>query len=150
MYYFAYGSNMEHQQMLVAGCPGAVFVGAAVLENYCLFFDGFSAPWGGPVANVEVSEGDEVCGGVFKLTEQDLAALDTREGHPRYYARRQVDVLIAGQVQKCPAWIYCREPQPTGTPAKTYIATVIKGARDCGLPEDYIHAEFDHYMRLYR
>ncbi|MEI8011682.1 MAG: gamma-glutamylcyclotransferase family protein [Candidatus Omnitrophota bacterium] len=149
MYYFAYGSSMEHHRLLVEICPGARFLGPVLLDDYCLIFDGYSAPWGGPVANIDVSPGDVVCGGLFEITAENLAALDTGEGYPRYYSRREVEVRDLAGSKRFTAQTYVRDPQPTGLPAKKYMMAVIKGARDCGLPEEYIHTAFDHYMRKY-
>ena len=148
MFYFAYGSNMDHHQMLVERCPGARFVGTAVLDDYWLFFDGYSARWGGAVANIDSSPDDEVCGGLFEITAAHLQALDACEGYSRYYSRKLVDVKRPGEVAAFKAWTYLRESHPTGTPSREFILAVVQGARDCLLPEDYIHAAFDHYLRI--
>jgi hypothetical protein len=36
-------------------------------------------------------------------------------------------------------WVYLREPQEIGKPSKEYHDIVIKGAKECNLPEDYIN-----------
>ncbi len=146
MFYFAYGSNMDHHQMMVERCPGAKFIGPAILDEYCIFFDGFSASWGGAVANIDKADEDEVWGGVFEITEDHLTDLDRYEGYPRYYSRRQVAVKMEDH-SMLQAWVYYREPHPTGRPSGKYIHAVIKGARECRLPEDYIAGEFDHYVQ---
>ncbi len=146
MFYFAYGSNMDHHQMMAERCPGVKFIGPAILDEYCIFFDGFSAVWGGAVANIDKASDDEVWGGVFEITEEHLAKLDVFEGYPQYYSRKQVGVKMHGRswVQ---AWTYYREAHPTGRPSAKYIHAVIKGAKECGLPEDYIAGAFDHYIQ---
>jgi gamma-glutamylcyclotransferase (GGCT)/AIG2-like uncharacterized protein YtfP len=146
MFYFAYGSNMDHHQMLVERCPGASFVGPAVLDEHCLFFDGYSAYWAGAVANIDALENDEVWGGLFEITETHFNALDEFEGCPRYYSRKLIDVIIQGTARKVAAWTYYREPHPVGTPSRRYIEAVLRGARDCCLPEEYIMEVFSHYM----
>ena len=146
MYYFAYGSNMDHHQMMVERCPGVKFIGSAILDEYCVFFDGFSAVWGGAVANIDMAVDDEVWGGVFGITEEHLAKLDVFEGYPQYYSRKQVGVKMDNN-SWVKAWTYYREPHPTGRPSAKYIHAVIKGAKECRLPEEYIAGAFDHYIQ---
>ncbi|NTV28771.1 MAG: hypothetical protein HGA80_01685 [Candidatus Omnitrophica bacterium] len=134
---------MQHRQMLEERCPGAVFIGVGILDGFWLVYDGFSTRWGGAVANIIPSRQDEVWGGLFQLTEDQLAALDAYEGSPKYYQRRQVEILRPGIKDKVLAWIYYRQPQAAGVPSKRYLETVIRGARDCRLPEDYIHSVLD-------
>lgn len=136
---------MDHHQMMVERCPGVKFICPAVLDGHGIFFDGFSSFWGGAVANIDMAGDDQVWGGVFEITEEDLARLDTYEGYPRYYARKQVGVKMDNGI-KVKAWTYYREAHPTGRPSGKYIHAVIKGAKECRLPEDYIAGAFDRFI----
>lgn len=144
MFYFAYGSNMNHQQLLKERAPGARFIGPAMLSGYWLVFDGYSSLWGGPVANVIPSPGDEVWGGLFELGEEDLQKLDQCEGCPRYYSRREVTIQRPGR-EKVTAWIYQRPAQAPGVPSRRYLGQILQGARDCHVPGDYILSVLDVY-----
>lgn len=148
MFFFAYGSNMNHRQMLHDRCPGARFIAPAKLEGYWLVFDGYSAPWRGAVANILPSSEDLVWGGLFELDDNHLKALDGFEGYPRYYSRIKVDVLPNDHKQMVQAWAYVRDPHPEGTPSHEYLAALIQGARDCQLPEHYIWSAFEINLKL--
>lgn len=84
--YFAYGSNLDDDQMRVR-CAGARIVGRAVLPNHALAFGGFSHRWGGAVASVVRAKGARVEGLLYELGDVDLRALDRFEGHPFAYER---------------------------------------------------------------
>ena len=84
--YFAYGSNLDDDQMR-SRCPSARVVARAVLPNYALAFGGFSHRWGGAVASVVRAKGARVEGLLYELNEGDLRALDRFEGHPFSYER---------------------------------------------------------------
>ncbi len=84
--YFAYGSNLDDEQMR-ARCAGARVVGRAVLPNHALAFGGFSHRWGGAVASVVRAKGASVEGLLYELGDVDLRALDRFEGHPFAYER---------------------------------------------------------------
>lgn len=86
--YFAYGSNMDGEQML-ARCPSARFFARAWLPNHELAFRGSSAAWGGGVATVVPRGGDQVPGVVYVMKRRDLRLLDGFEGHPFVYQREQ-------------------------------------------------------------
>lgn len=134
---------MEHRPFIQENCPGAKFMGLGILDGHCLVYDGFSTRWGGAVANIIPSRQDEVWGGLFKVNEENLKKLDSYEGCPRYYQRRLEYIIRPGVKEKPQAWVYFRPPQAAGLPSRRYLEAVIRGARDCRLPEDYIHSTLD-------
>lgn len=137
MNYFAYGSNMNHEQMRKR-CPGGVFIAPARLEGHTLVFDGSSKERNGAVANIVPGSG-EVWGGLYEITEEDLASLDEREGYPHCYDRTIVIVSLEdGGTREAIA--YYRTPRVKGEPSPEYLATIVQGARDCGLPAAYCDA----------
>jgi gamma-glutamylcyclotransferase len=138
MYYFAYGSNMEHNQMLKERCAGSLFLGPACLTGFWFVFDGFSPRWKGAMANIVPSADDEVWGGLFEITDYHLRSLDQSLNCPKSYTRSVFEVERLGTREKVKAWVYLHEPQAAGFPSKGYLAAVMKGARDCILPESYI------------
>lgn len=134
--YFAYASNMNFAQMK-RWCPGSRFLTAACLEGYRFVYDGFSPLWDGAVGNIVGSPSETVWGAVFEITERDRLTLDAFEGYPKAYDRREVEVKDAsGRVYQ--AMTYCRAGRAPGKPHPDYERVVLDGARDCGLPEDYI------------
>ena len=63
-YYFSYGSNLCQEQMKER-CSTAFSIGKAVLSNYQLCFDEYSARWGGGAATIEKKTNQQVVGAIF-------------------------------------------------------------------------------------
>jgi gamma-glutamylcyclotransferase (GGCT)/AIG2-like uncharacterized protein YtfP len=84
--YFAYGSNLDDEQMRLR-CASARVVARAVLPDHALAFGGFSHRWGGAVASVLHARRGRVEGLLYRISEADLRALDRHEGHPFAYER---------------------------------------------------------------
>lgn len=136
MLYFAYGSNMNHDQMRHR-CKGAKFIAKAYLENYAFVYDGYSSARYGAVANIIPEEGIVVWGGLWEIGDDDLTRLDSYEGYPFSYDRK--DVVVKDEAgREYHAFLYFRKHRNPGTPSDYYRSVVIEGARDCGLSEDYI------------
>lgn len=134
MYYFAYGSNMNLSQMRKR-CPGARFICRAYLSGYRFVYDGYSSLRESPVANIVEDTDGMVWGGLFEL--DDLSSLDRYEGYPHAYQREE-KLVKDDQNNEYRAWVYLRKPLKEGTPHEKYRKAVCDGARDCGLPAEYI------------
>ena len=80
--YFAYGSNINLEQMAVR-CPAAQVVGPAVLDGYELLFRGNRRGTG--VATIEPLAGSQVHGLLWMLTPECERSLDVYEGYPSLY-----------------------------------------------------------------
>lgn len=89
--YFAYGSNMDQNQMFER-CPNAVLVGPATLAEYRLAFTIFSPKRNCGCADIVSCVGSVVYGLLYDLTNADMQALDGFEGHPAHYRRIPVRV----------------------------------------------------------
>lgn len=136
MYYFAYGSNMKHEQMRTR-CPGSRFIKAVYLDNAEFVYDGQSKTWGNKaVANIDAADGQTVWGGLFEVTNDDLDELDRHEGFPKSYGKKIVKVHDA-EGKDYDAWVYFRIGEKKGVPSEKYRATVLEGADDCMLPKNY-------------
>ena len=83
--YFAYGSNIDLEQM-ARRCPAAQVVGPATLENYELAFRGSG------VATIVPKKGGVVHGLLWSITPLCEQALDRYEGYPRHYTKELVAV----------------------------------------------------------
>ena len=53
--------------------------------------------------------GHNVCVDVFKVTDDVLKRLDRLEGHPNWYVRKQIPIMVNGLQIKC--WIYFNKSQ---------------------------------------
>lgn len=136
MLYFAYASNMHRAQMQ-RWCPASRFLKAAALSGFRFVYDGFSVTWDGAVANILPAEHEAVWGALYEITERDRLTLDAFEGYPRSYEHKEVDVADReGRVHR--AMTYFRTGRPPGKPHPDYEKIVIDGARECGLPDEYV------------
>lgn len=119
--YFAYGSNLDDDQMR-ARCAGARVVTRAVLPNYALAFGGFSHRWGGAVASVVRAKGARVEGLLYALGDVDLRALDRFEGHPFAYERVVKMVLDAhGRRRRATTYLQPEDGFEAWTPPQGYF-----------------------------
>jgi hypothetical protein len=135
MLYFAYGSNMNHEQMKKR-CPGSNFIGLAKLNGYKFVYDGISQTRGGAVANMVESPEDIVWGGIFDVPNIDC--LDRFEGAPKIYQRKSVNVQDESGKVYNDILVYLRNGEKIGEPSKEYRELVITGAKNCHLPKNYI------------
>lgn len=135
MYYFAYGSNMNHKQM-AERCPNSKFIKKVFLEGYRFVYDGVSSFRKGAVANIIESKDEIVWGALFEINSNDLAALDCCEGYPKAYNRKEINVAGAGH-ETYKAITYFRTGKQEGAPSAEYREIIKQGAKDCRLPEGY-------------
>jgi gamma-glutamylcyclotransferase (GGCT)/AIG2-like uncharacterized protein YtfP len=148
MLYFAYGSNLDPDQMR-ARCPDCRTVGVASLPDHRLTFPLHFEPWGGGTAGVAHAHGDTVWGVVYELSEADLAALDSFEGwkgpgdHHNLYDRDLVTVVLTraddGSIpRRVRATTYFARTLNPMPPSRRYLDVILKGARHHRLPPEYI------------
>lgn len=143
MLYFAYGSNMDPEQMK-GRCPAAEIVGIGVLRDHGLCFPRGSLARGCGVASVEPLQGRETWGVVYRLSAADLAALDQQEGfrsdrpaQKNNYNRTEVLVDFGGV--RTPMLAYVAVPQNAPPlPSAAYLRHMRAGARHHRLPPAYI------------
>ena len=144
MLYFAYASNMNQAQMK-RWCPASHFLKAVLLHGFRFVYDGFSVPWDGAVGNIVKSETESVWGALYEITERDRLTLDAFEGYPRSYEHQEVEVKDReGTAYK--AMTYIRTGRSLGKPHPDYERIVIDGAKESGVPEEYV----DRSLRVIR
>lgn len=121
--YFAYGSNLDEDQMLDRA-PSAVRITTASLNGYDLCFSGWSSGWNGGVANVERRKGGKVRGVVWEIDTADLEYLDKCEGRPWQYDRKLLTV-VARNGQRLKVWCYYMTARkPKNQPGMAYYAQI--------------------------
>ncbi len=136
--YFAYGSNL-HLKQFARRCHGSKAVGRARLPDYRLAFTRYSSNRRGGVADIVPEPDAEVWGALYEVDEACLATLDEYEGVPRSYRREMIRVLDDSRVEQ-EAVVYIANQTGAFAPSREYLALIIEGARDHGLPEEYIRA----------
>jgi gamma-glutamylcyclotransferase (GGCT)/AIG2-like uncharacterized protein YtfP len=138
--YFAYGSNMSAAQM-AARCPGAIALGAALLDGWELKFDRPSTRWGGFVADIVPLDGAQVWGVLWQVTSAHLEALDRFEGVANgAYRRVEVSVNTPADhaLHSAQVYVVCL-PENPGLPSGRYLEVMVAGAEEHRLPTQYIH-----------
>ena len=137
-WYFAYGSNLLAAQMIERTGPlrtGDERPRRARLANYRVVFNMLGSD-GEIYANIEPASGD-VLGVVYRIGPQGLANLDDFE---EGYERRSV-VVVVDDGRELAALVYVSQLENVTAPRSPnaeYLARIIAGAREQGLPGEYI------------
>ena len=130
--YFAYGSNMNLEQM-ARRCPGAQLGSRARLPSWRYFINGNG------YAGIEEFSGSEVCGCLWKLDYRHWEALDQYEGvDGGYYEKKILKVEREIGNEEIDAWVYLSNDYDYWIPSSEYQANVIRGAKDASLSNSYI------------
>lgn len=130
--YFAYGSNMNLEQM-ASRCPGARMEGLASVRGWRFIINqrGY--------VTAQDDSAAETLGCLWQLTEEHWAELDRYEGVSAGFYRRvdcQAALLDSGKLVDAIAYRAANEIP--GTPSAAYAKIVIEGARQIGLPPEYL------------
>ena len=142
--YFAYGSNMSSRRLQHATrAPSAVPVGSASVSRYRLVFDKASIDGSGKADCERTGKlTDRVYGGLFRVSVADTDTLDKAEGAhgaKAGYRRTEIEVDTDKGPAKAVAYLATNK-QPNLLPYPWYIQHVLVGAREFGLPADYVAA----------
>lgn len=137
MLIFAYGSNMLTTR-LKSRVGSASPVGVACLRGYELRWHKRGKDGSGKcdvVCSQDVSA--RVHGVVYRINTSEKRALDIAEGLGRGYDEMQVTVDCQGRSLSVQAYV-ATQTDPTLKPYDWYKAFVVEGAREHGLPRDYV------------
>ena len=137
--YFAYGSNMNLDQMDFR-CPKAAVVGNVRLEDYRLTF--CSRNSGSGVATILPEKGSYVDGVLWKITEDCERHLDFYEGYPNLYGKETITVTDQ-ENKKIQVMAYVMNAPYKDCPSKPsnfYLKGILEGCRQNGLQEQPIRA----------
>jgi len=134
MYYFAYGSNMNWQQ-IQRRCPSSRFVCVGRLVDYQFGITRHSRLRDCGTANVCPAPGKEVWGVVYDVDDGDLSRLDTFEdGY-----RRETLVVHDDARQPLTALVYVADLEGNvPLPNAEYKSLIIEGAKRWGIPDLYL------------
>ena len=128
MFYFAYGSNLNHFQMK-RRCKDSIFLKKINLKNFKLTFRSKHR-----AADIEKKRNSIVPGALYKISKSDEKKLDVYEDFPilykkyyfYYYGKK---VMTYTMVQKT-QFRY---------PADLYLNTIKQGYKDCKLNKKYLN-----------
>jgi hypothetical protein len=130
MLHFAYGSNMD-RLMMGWRCPGAQFVGKAVLHGHRFIIMQHG------LGTIVPARGGVVHGVLWRLTPRNLAALHAYENIAAGLYRTATMVVMADR-RRVPALVYIASNRVLGKPKSGYMEVVTSAARDIGLPPTYV------------
>lgn len=140
MLYFSYGSNMSTPR-LTNRAPAARAVGVARLQKHRLRFHKKSKDNSGKCdAERTNDEKDVVYGVVFEIEDSEKSKLDIQEGLGNGYEEKCVFLCAHGGKKLKAVTYYATSTDPKLKPYEWYKEHVVRGAREHGLPEEYINA----------
>jgi gamma-glutamylcyclotransferase len=136
---FAYGSNMRSSR-LKARTPSATPLGIGQLKGHALRWHKAGSDGSGK-CDVEHTghDGDVVWGVLYTLDVAEKPALDKVEGLGIGYTEKCANIVNGDEIIE--AWLYVAiEIDASLIPHDWYKAFVVEGAREHGLPQDYVTA----------
>lgn len=149
-YVFVYGSSMNHSELMnwldENGYDESQIIDAAPskLEGYDFVWNYFSPSRGGGTVNLEPKPSSHVYGLLLEIEDSLLKGFDSKEGHPKYYVRKdqRVRVKRLEDGKTVFAWLYVANPNKGGKrdvwPTAEYKQKILQAASFWGLPENYI------------
>lgn len=141
-YYFAFGSNLDPNQM-TDRCPSAEKVAVGVLRDHELVFNRIGTYRDGGVASVQRKPASKVYGVIWKIDPIEFEKLDQTED-PDAYRRLKEDIhTMDGKTHKC--FVYKANPEGKFEPDKEYLELLIRASQEQELPPNYID-----YLRAFR
>lgn len=139
--YFAYGSNMNHDQ-ITSRCYKPEVVAIARLSDHVISFFGYSKRWDGGEATLISKPGEDLWGVVYKLSFFDSERLDSwqdvrLDGTGSYFLFPTEVVDKDGN--NYPVLLYKKffSGEPL-FPSTEYLDTIVSGALSRGIPAGYI------------
>ncbi|MCX5693882.1 MAG: gamma-glutamylcyclotransferase [Candidatus Omnitrophica bacterium] len=143
MLYFAYGSNMNEDELTDIGVT-ILKAERVLLRGYKIALTRFSNKRCGGVLDILSSEKDTVEGVLYEIPDKDKLKIDIKEGLKGGAYRQipkplQVETM-AGAIRKgVISYEVCEKEKPLYPPAASteYKNSVLRGACEHGLLEDY-------------
>ncbi len=132
MLYFAYGINMNDEEML-KNSPHAEYAGTAELESYKFIINRRGA------ATIIPSSRNRVYGVLWEVSPEEVKSIDGHEGLRRSACRLISVRVINSSGQRSEAFTYiAADSEPSSKLRKDYLEQVIRAARYNELPDKYI------------
>ena len=122
IFYFAYGSNLHHQQMKKR-CLNCHFVKKIILRNYVLTF---RSKYG--AADIEKKMGKKVYGALYLISKTAERRLDIYEEYPALYKK----MFFKYDNKKVMTYIMTKKTKLV-QPTTHYLNVIKQGYKDCKL-----------------
>ena len=143
MLYFAYGSNLNHQQMKNR-CSGARYIKKHTLNGYKLCFSHKTNHSVYGHANIIKNKKSEVQGALWDITKNDEDKLDGYEGVDYNYYQKEYFTFKGKKIL-----VYVQKVYYFQKPNSTYLHTIIEGYKDCGLDTKKLKKTISKYETNY-
>ena len=127
MFYFAYGSNLNHYQMLNIRCVGSKYLKTFFLKDYQLIFCHPNKLNKLGYGNVIKNKGSKTPGAIWKITKKHEEMLDRYEGFPNTYQKKYF--YLEGKK----IMFYSMNKYYLKNPPKRYIDTINEGYKNCNI-----------------
>lgn len=138
-YYIAYGSNMDERQMAFR-CPHARLVGKSVVDGYELLFKGSLT---GSYATIEPNKNEFVPVLIWEITNSDEKSLDSYEGYPTFYYKKNIKVEVEGK--EVTAMVYIMdEKRRLGIPSDRYFNVLKRAYQKFGFDYKILKKAYDN------
>ncbi|MEQ4489703.1 MAG: gamma-glutamylcyclotransferase family protein [Dehalococcoides mccartyi] len=152
VWYFAYGSNMNIEQMISRIGKHAdsdlkhidkkpwIEAKKAKLVGYSLRFNHLSSGWDGMTANIVQSDqsDDTVFGVVYYINGNQLDKIHSCEGK---ITSKKIDIDIICEGKTLQAITFCfNDSGDSKEPPKTYLEKIMAGLKDHGYEQEVINA----------
>lgn len=144
-YYFAYGSNLNMEQM-ASRCPLAEPTERAYLANFSLEFK--TNVRGSGVATIRPDYGNYVEGALYKITPTCLSSLDMFEGHPLVYCRASVNVFTYSHMEMEAVTYIMTRRFARSVPSIEYLCRIQDGYLDFGIPFDTLVSAYESVLEM--
>ena len=127
MFYFAYGSNLNHFQMK-RRCKDSIFLKKITLKNFNLTFRSKYR-----AADIEPKKNSNVQGALFEISKSDERKLDIYEDYPILYKK----YYFTFYGKKVMTYTMSKKT-PFRFPTERYLNIVKCGYKDCDLEKYYL------------
>ena len=127
MFYFAYGSNLNHFQMK-RRCKDSIFLKKINLKDFRLTFRSKYR-----AADIEPKKNSVVPGALFEISKSDEKKLDVYEDFPILYKK----YYFSYYGKKVMTYTMVKKTLFT-FPTERYLNIVKHGYKDCGLDKNYL------------
>lgn len=135
--YFAYCTLLDREEMR-RSCPGARAGDTGWITGWRVGFGSYGDAGPGGGCHLFPAPEHTVYGLLYELDDDEMRALDTISGVDKgYYDRLDLQVELAGG-GTVPSITYVIPNPGPFHPSESYTVPILSGARDLGLPEEYI------------
>lgn len=134
MYYAAYGSNMNLEQMKCR-CPKSRVVCNGVLIGWKLVFN----------IHADIiytgNEEDKVPVVLWDIDKNDWKFLDMYEGFPKYYIKKNVKAIIKhGYIVDATVYVMADNRKGIALPNRNYFDVILTGYKENGINTETLYA----------